>query len=159
MMVGARADGDAVFDEETHYLQCFYYPEACTPADGPTEILPGSHLWPMQTTPRSMDAPGGRAGTLTSCAAGTVFVTDYPILHRRSASTNTGVRNNLKFNYFRTRQPEPGVPDWLPSSPPFQLHAADFSPTHSIVHLEDPKATGSLKQSASRLVAKKFFWL
>ena len=46
-----RADGDAVFDEETHYLQCFYYPEACTPADGPTEILPGSHLWPMQTTP------------------------------------------------------------------------------------------------------------
>ena len=62
-----RADGDAVFDEETHYLQCFYYPEACTPADGPTEILPGSHLWPMQTTPRSMELHRVITGEAACC--------------------------------------------------------------------------------------------
>ena len=130
---GWHHDGDAVFSEQTHYVQCFYYPEACVDADGPTELLPGSHLFgSLQETPRSLTAPGGRSGELTSCPAGTVFITDYPILHRRAASTRRGTRNNLKFNYFRRAAPDRGSPgsDWRPS--PFQLHLADFTPVHSL---------------------------
>ena len=149
-------DGDANFDEETHSLQCFYYPEEARVEDGPTEILPGSHLWPMQTSPRSMEAPR-KGGRLTTCSAGSVFITDYPILHRRATSTVVGVRNNFKFNYFRTEAPQAGRRDWV-DSPTFSLQLANFNPSHSLTHFEGP-GTQALKVSAAQLVAKKLFWL
>ena len=83
----------------------FYYPESVSREMGPTEILPGSHL---------QRGYGGFLGrlrslkesVLTVSAAGTIFLTAYSIWHRRSASTGTGIRNNLKYNYWRT------VPPW-----------------------------------------------
>jgi len=53
--------------------------------------------------------PAGRETVLTAGPAGSVYITDYPILHRRAASTVSCTRNALKFNYWRTAAP---ARDW-----------------------------------------------
>lgn len=75
---GWHHDGDSVFDPEVNYLQVFYYPQDVTPEMGPTEILLGSHLAP---TGQGIEWRGGR---LMDSSAGTVFITMYSILHRKS---------------------------------------------------------------------------
>lgn len=129
---GWHHDGDSVFDPEVNYLQVFYYPQDVTPEMGPTEILPGSHLAP---TGRDI---GWRGGRLMDSSAGTVFITMYPILHRKSESTTEGMRNMLKWSYWRTVPPQR---DWV-IEPNFDFHTANYG-----------------GHGAAKLVAHKFFWL
>ena len=99
-----HADGGSVPRPQCDYLQVFYYPEETPREMGPTEILPGSHLYRgfggFLSRLRSV-----RDSVLTTSPAGTIFVTFYSIWHRRSASSATGIRNNLKYNYWRTVPP------------------------------------------------------
>ena len=125
-------DADAQFGPAVDYLQVFYYPQDTPPEWGPTEILPGSHVAP---SPRQRDWQGG---LLTSAPAGSIFVTIYPILHRRSRATAQGRRNLLKYNYWRLAPPRR---DWLAESD-FDFHGADYGG-----HFLAPK------------VAHMFFWL
>ena len=97
-------DGGSMLTPRVDYLQVFYYPEEVPREMGPTEILPGSHLkrgyGGILSRLRSV-----RDSFLTVAAAGTIFLTCYTIWHRRSASTGSGIRNNLKYNYWRTSEP------------------------------------------------------
>ena len=99
-----HTDGGSIITPRLDYLQVFYYPEEATREMGPTEILPGSHVHRgyggLLSRLRSV-----RDSILTVSPAGTIFVTVYSIWHRRSASTATGIRNNLKYNYWRTAEP------------------------------------------------------
>ena len=94
-------DGDAPFSHELHQLQVFYMPQATSEEMGPLELcahhspssafrptclsrlgcgrLPGSHFVP---TTRGIDQPAVKA----TGPAGTVIISDYAILHRRSGS-------------------------------------------------------------------------
>jgi hypothetical protein len=115
-------DGGSQHSHEVHYLQVFYYPQACTPEMGPTALLPGSHfLFSLSTY---MGHYGNIRGTyFASAPAGSVFITMYSIWHRRSASTAPGLRNLLKYNYFRTQPPQR---DWV-IGPDFDFATADYA--------------------------------
>ena len=86
------------------YLQVFYYPSGATKEMGPTDIVPGTHM---------SAARGAMLGRIKSLKIsklmtsppGSIFLTVYSILHRRSNSTYPGVRDNLKYNYWRTTEP------------------------------------------------------
>ena len=115
-------DGGSKTGPETNYLQVFYYPQDCPRDMGPTELLPGSHF--LYLRQREMARYGGIRGSYHAVApAGSIFLTNYTIWHRRSASQGSGTRNNLKYNYWRTAPPKR---DWVIDSD-FDLAMADFS--------------------------------
>ena len=57
-----------------------------------------------------------------AASAGSVFLTVYSIWHRRSASTATGLRNLLKYNYWRTTPPQR---NWI-EEPGFNPKTANY---------------------------------
>jgi len=125
-------DADSLFGPEVNYLQVFYYPQDVPEELGPTEVLPGSHLSEVTKS----DEKQGEIAT-TACA-GSVFITIYPLLHRRSESTATGIRNLLKWSYWRT---EPPQRDWILDSD-FDFHTANYG-----------------GHGACKHIAQKFYWL
>ena len=84
-------------------------------------MLPGSHF---------LYAPGGmtqhygrlRGSVYATSPAGSIFITDYSIWHRRSESWGSGLRNNVKYNYWRTSEPKR---DWITDSD-FDFATADY---------------------------------
>jgi hypothetical protein len=115
-------DGGSLHGAQLNYLQVFYYPQACPLESGPTELLPGSHF--IYSRSRHMAHYGQLRGAYYAVAsAGSVFLTVYSIWHRRSASTTTGLRNLLKYNYWRTTPP---TRDWL-AEPGFDPRTADYT--------------------------------
>jgi len=117
-----HSDGGSIYGPEMNYLQVFYYPEACPREMGPTELLPGSHFL-YSSQPYMAHYGGIRGSKHAVLPAGSIFITVYSIWHRRSASTSVGVRNNLKYNYWRT---EPPQADWV-RDPDFDIASADFN--------------------------------
>ena len=115
-------DGGSQYGPAQHYLQVFYYPETCTREMGPTELLPGSHFLFSQS--RQMAHYGKiKTSVYAAVPAGSIIITVYSIWHRRSDSTATGIRNMLKYNYWRTSPPER---DWI-REPDFDPATADYS--------------------------------
>ena len=117
-----HVDGNSRYGPELDYLQVFYYPQDCPIEMGPTEMLPGSHFL------FSLQGYMGHYGTIRGsqhavAPAGSIFLTVYSIWHRRSASTGEGIRNNLKYNYWRTVPP---TRDWI-AEPDFDPATVDYS--------------------------------
>jgi hypothetical protein len=128
---GWHRDGGSVYGPAVNYLQVFYYPEDCPPELGPTELLPGSHF--LYSHAPWMAHYGAITGTvLSSAPAGSIFITQYNIWHRRSAATGTGIRNLLKYNYWRTTPP---TRDWI-REPDFDLETADYACDYPTFHRE-----------------------
>ena len=130
-------DGGSKFGPALDYLQVFYYPQDCPRDMGPTEALAGSHHF--YTTQIHMGQYGRISGSKHLVApAGSIFLTVYRIWHRRSDSTGTGIRNNLKYNYWRTVSPER---DWI-IEPDFDIAAANYSlrPNYPTYAGDDPDA-------------------
>ncbi|MCY3912262.1 MAG: phytanoyl-CoA dioxygenase family protein [Chloroflexi bacterium] len=138
-------DGQSRYGPSLHYLQVFYYPEACTPEMGPTEVIPGSHYLFQHAS--FMGHYGGmRHSVKTAASAGSIFLTVYSIWHRRSASTAQGVRNLLKYNYWRTAPP---ARDWI-VEPDFDFQLADYT---------FPITTPRQQFQECLDAAEMFFWL
>ena len=120
------------------YLQVFYYPQAVTVAMGPTELCPGTAYRDHGGAPTAQPL-------LSEGPAGTVFITDYPILHRRATSSVPCKRDLLKYMYWRTAPP---ARDWAGTHDTrFDFHRADW---------DSPHATGWL---AEEPVSRRFHWL
>jgi hypothetical protein len=100
---GWHHDADHVFGPELNFVEVFYFPQD-TPAElGPTEIAPGTHVRNSRDRePTNIVVSDGPAGTLG--------IHHQSIMHRRGASTATGLRHMLKYNYWRTVPPER---DWI----------------------------------------------
>ena len=106
---GWHVDGNYDFKLELNYLQVFYYPQPTPIEMGPTQVVPGSHL--IHNKARFMSHYGSLRGQLpTAAPAGSIFLTAYHIWHRRGPSTATGLRNMLKYFYWRTTPPRR---DWV----------------------------------------------
>ncbi len=113
-----------------NYLQVFYYPQDVTRAMGPTELLPSSHFL------YSISAFMGHYENLrnvysTAAPAGSIFITNYSVWHRKSASTIGGkARNLMKYNYYRTVPPKR---DWI-VEPEFDFATAKYGngPSHPL---------------------------
>lgn len=95
-------------------------PQAVNAAMGPTELCPGTH-WKPHAEPTATTI-------LTTAPAGTIFITDYPILHRRAASHEPCNRDLLKYMYWRTTSP---CRDWVGSDVPFDFARADYHSSHA----------------------------
>ncbi len=102
-------DGGSIYTRKLDYLQVFYYPENTTKEMGPTEVVPGSHFAQHKAT-YMQHMRGISTAVSTAAPAGTIFITAYPIWHRRGKSTAAGIRNLLKYNYWRTADP---CRDWI----------------------------------------------
>jgi hypothetical protein len=138
-------DGRSVWTDELNYLQVFYYPQDCPREMGPTEVLPGSH---HMYANRDYMAHYGRikGSSYTVAPAGSVFLTVYSIWHRRSESSATGVRNLLKYNYWRTDTPKR---DWI-IEPGFDFATADYAAQAPTFRVQFRDIYDS---------AKMYFWL
>ena len=150
-----HTDGGSKYGPEMNYLMAFYYPQDCPKELGPTELLPASHFlfsWLMY-----MGHYGRIRGSHHAVVpAGSVLIFVYHIWHRRSESTGEGIRNNLKFNYWRTVPPQR---DWI-IDPDFDIASADYS--HSL----KPQLQGGgpiyryrRTQQDSYDDAEMYFWL
>ncbi|MDP6116648.1 MAG: phytanoyl-CoA dioxygenase family protein [Planctomycetota bacterium] len=142
---GWHVDGNFDFKLVLPYLQVFYYPQETPAENGPTEVVPGSHL--VKNIARGMqhyDRIG--AARATAAPAGSIFLTAYQIWHRRSRSTADGVRNLLKYFYWRTQAP---TRDWIVEP--------DFDP--ATANYETPADQMSDQFRGCNRVAELFTWL
>jgi len=126
--LGWHRDGYATHGVPLNYLQVFYYPQDAPLELGPTEFLPGSHF--LYAPSRYMDHYDRIAGSFMSEApAGSIWITAYTIWHRRPKATGSGVRDMLKYNYFRQSAP---TRDWIKEAnfdPKTADYATPFGPT------------------------------
>ncbi len=142
---GWHHDGAALVGPELNHLQVFYYPQDCPEEMGPTGLVPGSHF--LRALQSWMSHYGAISKEVkTSAPAGSIFITAYPIWHRRSKSTATGIRNMLKYCYWRSTPPRH---DWI-AEPNFNPMTADF-----------PDATDSPRQQCQSWyeVGEMYYWL
>ena len=146
-------DGGAKHDGQLNTLLVFYYPEPCPREMGPTEIVPGSHfLYTDQS--RFIGHHGRIRGSYhTTASAGTIFLAHYAIWHRRSESWGSGVRNNLKFWYWRTSPPKR---DWI-KTPGFSLSTAEFEFSNDFTDTHTPTFRDQFDDCADS--AKLYTWL
>ena len=106
---GWHRDGCSRYGHELNHLQVFYYPQDTSLELGPTEVLPGSHF--LFNLGKFMGHYRSISWSVpTAAAAGSIFITVYSIWHRRPASTAKGLRNMLKYLYWRMSPPER---DWI----------------------------------------------
>jgi hypothetical protein len=100
---GWHQDADHIFGPDLRFLEVFYFPQDTPVEMGPTELVSGSHIQP---TARD----NAEGGVFCEGPAGTIGIHHQSILHRRGASTATGIRRMLKYNYWRTAPP---ARDWI----------------------------------------------
>ena len=145
-------DGCSRYGHEVNHLQVFYYPQDTPLEFGPTEVLPGSHF--LFNLGPFMGHYGNIKGAVhTAAPAGAIFLTAYPIWHRRGASSAHGVRNMLKYLYWRV---EPPQGDWI-IEPDFDV--GDLNNLENALYRD--KAVPSAQDQFRHWhdVARMFFWL
>ncbi len=105
-----HVDGGNMHTFALNYLQVFCLPQDTTVEMGPTEIVPGSHFLLSQSS--QVDHYGAIKGSKKCIGpAGTVFITCYPIWHRRYKAIATDCwRHVLKYWYYRNTAP---TRDWV----------------------------------------------
>ena len=141
---GWHRDGGAIDTHRLDSLQVFYYPQDTPKEMGPTELVPSSHL--VRIKRRFMSHYGNiRKGMWTAAPAGSIFITHYSIWHRATTSTASGLRNLLKYNYWRTVPPKR---DWI-VDPEVDFTGVNFMPEVSLAE----------KWYDSIGVARMFLWL
>lgn len=113
-------DGNYKHTLSLEYLQVFYYPQDTPEEHGPTEVLPGSHFFHHQHRMMA-HLDNLRYAEKTSAPAGSIFITIYQIWHRGGRGVS-GLRNNLKYVYWRTTPP---VRDWIKELE-FDFMSADY---------------------------------
>ncbi|MEM7131613.1 MAG: phytanoyl-CoA dioxygenase family protein [Chloroflexota bacterium] len=128
---GWHHDADHIFGPELNSVEVFYFPQDTPVELGPTELVPGTHIAPSQ---RKED----EAGVFTDGPAGTIGIHHQSILHRRGLSTATGTRHMLKYNYWRSVDPQR---DWN-TEPDFDFQTAYYG-----------------GHNQARYVAHMFYWL
>ena len=126
-------DGDVVFGPEVSFLETFYYPQDTPIEMGPTDVVPGSHIGLNKFVNQADEL-----SIATVASAGSFVLHSQSIYHRRGRSTGTGIRDMLKFNYWRTTSP---TRDWI-KQPEFDFATADYG-----------------GHFAGRYYAHMFYWL
>ena len=147
---GWHRDGCSRHGYEMNLLQVFYYPQDTPLELGPTEVLPGSHF--LFNLARYMGHYGSISWSEHTVApASTIFITVYSIWHRRAASSAHGVRNMLKYLYWRMAPPQR---DWI-IKPDFNLD--DLNDLENAAYSEVRPAQDQFRNWHD--VAEMFFWL
>ena len=143
---GWHRDGSSHYGPELDSLQVFYYPQDTPKELGPTEILPGSHF--LFGGFSHMEHYRNFKGVVSTAApAGSIFVTAYPVWHRRGKSMAKGRRNLIKYWYTRTVAPRR---DWI-EEPGLELCHAYHRTDYNIDQRDAHRAMDD--------AAEMFYWL
>ena len=129
-------DGQAGCHKPRHRLPqwalLFYYPQECPDRQGPTALIPGTHLLPRLTTELDLDMPlavdrgadGGyrlpanyvqREVTSLACGLGAVSIMHFDLGHSVLTNVAEEMRYGHKFVFMRTEQP--AYPSWTNDAP------------------------------------------
>ena len=103
------------------------YPQDTPVELGLIEFILGLHLTELDGEPDAQHAVS------TAAPAGSIFITAYPVIYRRSRATGRGLRHLLKSSYWRTVPPQR---DWIVEAD-FNFHAAHYG-GHAICHRVAP---------------------
>ena len=135
-------DGQAGCHKPRHrvpqWALLFYYPQECPDRQGPTALIPGTHLLPRLTTELDLEMPlavdrgagGGyrlpanyvqREVTSLACGLGAVSIMHFDLGHSVLTNVAEQMRYGHKFVFMRTEQPARPTwanrePYWHPSS-------------------------------------------
>ena len=129
-------DGQAGCHKPRHrvpqWALLFYYPQECPDRQGPTALIPGTHLLPRLTTELNLEMPlavdrcadGGyrlpanyvqRRVTSLACGLGAVSIMHFDLGHSVLTNIADEMRYGHKFVFMRTEQPE--RPSWANREP------------------------------------------
>ena len=129
-------DGQAGCHKPRHrvpqWALLFYYPQECPDRQGPTALIPGTHLLPRLTTELNLDMPlavdrgadGGyrlpanyvqRRVTSLACDLGAVSIMHFDLGHSVLTNVAEKMRYGHKFVFMRTEQP--AYPSWANDAP------------------------------------------
>ena len=129
-------DGQAGCHKPRHRLPrwaiVFYYPQECPDRQGPTALIPGSHLRPRLTTELNLEMPlavdRGAVGeyrlpanylqrrmTSLACGLGAVSIMHFDLGHSVLTNIADNMRYGHKFVFMRTE--EPARPSWANRDP------------------------------------------
>ena len=110
----------------------FYYPQECPDRQGPTALIPGSHLRPRLTTELNLEMPLAvdrgadgeyrlpanylqRRMTSLACGLGAVSIMHFDLGHSVLTNIAENMRYGHKFVFMRTE--EPARPSWATGIP------------------------------------------
>ena len=129
-------DGQAGCHKPRHRLPrwaiVFYYPQECPDRQGPTALIPGSHLRPRLTTELNLEMPLAvdrgadgeyrlpanylqRRMTSLACGLGAVSIMHFDLGHSVLTNIADNMRYGHKFVFMRTE--EPARPSWANRDP------------------------------------------
>ncbi|MDE0025196.1 MAG: HEAT repeat domain-containing protein [Spirochaetaceae bacterium] len=129
-------DGQAGCHKPRHrvpqWALLFYYPQECPDRQGPTALIPGTHLLPRLTTELDLEMPlavdrgtgGGyrlpanyvqREVTSLACGLGAVSIMHFDLGHSVLTNVAEEMRYGHKFVFMRTEQPT--GPSWANREP------------------------------------------
>ena len=119
---GWHTDGGSIYTPRLDYLQVFYYPQDTPEELGPLEVVPASHFIRSKANYMAQYSKI-KPSLITVFPAGSIILTVYSIWHRRGRSTVDGLRNMLKYNFWRTSPPQR---DWN-TDPDFDFSRINFA--------------------------------
>ncbi len=137
-------DGQAGCHKPRHrvpqWALLFYYPQECPDRQGPTALIPGTHLLPRLTTELDLEMPlvvdrGANGGyrlpanyvqrelTSLACGLGAVSIMHFDLGHSVLANVAEQMRYGHKFVFMRTEQP--ADPSWANDAPCWRRESAN----------------------------------
>ena len=156
-------DGQAGCHKPRHrvprWALLFYYPQECPDRQGPTALIPGTHLQPRLTSELDLEMPlavaSGSNGdyrlpanyvrrrvTSLACGLGAVSIMHFDLGHSVLTNVADNIRYGHKFVFMRTQ--EPAHPSWASRDPYWRADAA--------------AADGSGNEIAGNEIAWSYVW-
>ena len=97
-------------DKHVHQLLMMYYPQDVNKLNGPTALIPGTHLLSNQAQDRTASQGNFKYQVIAEVPAGHVLILHYDIWHAGTANSSGNIRYMIKFLFDRVS--ESTIPSW-----------------------------------------------
>lgn len=142
-------------DQHINQILMMYYPQDVRMDNGPTALIPGSHLLSNQSRDLTASQGNFKYQVTARMPAGYVLFTHYDIWHAGTANTSGNVRYMIKFVFDRNSQPS--RPSWKhnPNRITEVLHKLDSEPVKGLQWLLAAKVKINRREMFNNLAGNK----